>query len=140
MIAVNQVGYATESVKHATISGGKKYKLFNSKGERILEGEAKLSMDENSGQKAGIIDFTEVKTPGKYYFVDEKGERSAGFTIGKKVYSSLYKDAMRMYYFQRCGMKLEEKYAGKFAHKACHCMNARVLYSEPAKYVKLKGR
>ena len=82
MIAVNQVGYAAESVKHATISGGKKYKLFNSKGERVLEGEAKLVQDENSGEKAGLIDFSEVKDPGKYYFVDEKGERSAGFTIG----------------------------------------------------------
>ena len=139
MIAVNQVGYASESVKHATISGGKKYKLFNSKGERVLEGEAKLVQDENSGEKAGLIDFSEVKDPGKYYFVDEKGERSAGFTIGKKVYSSLYKDVLRMFYFQRCGMKLEEKYAGKFAHKACHCMKARVLYSDPARYVKLNG-
>ncbi len=139
MITVNQVGYGLKSVKHATISRDGHYTLYNSKGERVQEGEAVLVDDENSGEKAGCIDFTAVETPGKYYFVDEKGERSAGFTIGRKVYASLFKDSLRMYYFQRCGMKLEEKYAGKFAHKACHCMNARILGSDPAKYVKLKG-
>ena len=139
MIAVNQVGYVVGSVKHATISGGKHYKLYNSKGERVLEGDVKPVFDENSAEEAGCIDFSEVNTPGKYYFVDEKGERSNSFTIGKKVYASLFKDALRMYYFQRCGMALEEKYAGRFAHKACHCTNARILYSDPIKRIKLKG-
>ena len=139
MIAVNQKGYETGSVKHATISGGTHYKLYNSKGERILEGDVVLKEDDNSGEKAGCIDFSEADAPGKYYFTDEKGNRSAGFTIGKKVYSSLFKDALRMFYFQRCGMKLEEKYAGKYAHKACHCVPCRVLNSEPARYIKMKG-
>ena len=52
MIAVNQVGYVVGSVKHATISGGKHYKLYNSKGERVREGNVKLIYDENSAEEA----------------------------------------------------------------------------------------
>ena len=66
MITVNQVGYGLKSVKHATISRDGHYTLYNSKGERVQEGEAVLVDDENSGEKAGCIDFTAVETPGKY--------------------------------------------------------------------------
>nr|ABX76047.1 endo-1,4-beta-D-glucanase [unidentified microorganism] len=33
---------------------------------------------------------------------------------------------MKMFYLQRCGIDLEEKYAGKYAHKSCHDTKARI--------------
>ena len=43
-----------------------------------------------------------------------------------------------MFYFQRCGMELEEKYAGRFAHKTCHTGQAYYL-DAPEKKTELSG-
>lgn len=61
---------------------------------------------------------------GCYYIRTESGERSHCFKISQNVYDSLINDAVRMMYMQRCGTELAEKYAGIFAHKACHTERA----------------
>ena len=138
MITVNQAGYEASGVKHATASGNAEWKLFTSLDKLVLEGTVRLVNDDNSGEEAGIIDFSSVTGMGRYYFSDDEGNRSPGFYIGKKVYDGVLETAARMYYFQRCGMELEEKYAGKFTHKACHCVKGTML-DDPSRSIDISG-
>ncbi len=142
MIYVNQIGYAGNGTKHATICGSKGYKLFRDDAQAVCEGAADtLVRDENSGEDAAYIDFTGITAPGRYYLQDESGNRSVHFTIAKdnrELYAPVFRDALRMFYFQRCGMELEEKYAGKYKHPACHCTKAFYL-DDPERRVELSG-
>ena len=130
-IYINQIGYDINGKKHATISGCKEYELIDQDGKVVLRGQAEaLSFDESSGEEIALIDFSDVKEAGTYYFKDSDGNCSYHFQIGIKLYEDVAKDALKMFYFQRCGMELEEKYAGKFAHKACHTRPVSILRRE----------
>ena len=122
-VYVNQVGYLQAVTKKATIVGETSCVLKDIKGNILLEyKDIELKEDLNSGEMAAEIDFSRIGISGEYYFETPSG-KSCSFKVGDKVYESLFRDSMRMFYFQRCGMELEEKYAGKFAHKACHTAN-----------------
>lgn len=142
MIAVNQVGYESNGIKHASIIEARHYQLFRADGTLLREGDADaLKYDENSGESAALIEFTDITEPGEYFFREENGEKSCVFRITEDLtglYRPLLKDALRMLYFQRCGMELEEKYAGKFRHKACHNQRASYL-DDPKRTVDLTG-
>lgn len=139
MIYVNQAGYAPEDVKRATLSGDEGYTLFSAEGKEILKGKKELRPDDNSGENTAVIDFSEVKEEGCYYFTDGKGNKSASFIIGKGHYNEALFASMKMFYFQRCGMELEEKYAGKFARKACHCGGGYLLEDKKIRRKMLGG-
>lgn len=133
-VYVNQEGYRTHAQKHATISGEKTYRLLRADGTVILEGSVgALKFDDCSAEDVAVIDFSQVTESGRYYFETENG-KSAAFTIDEKVYDKLFFDSMKMFYFQRCGIALEEKYAGKFTHKACHCKDVAVLRNESVRF------
>ncbi len=142
MIYANQIGYVSGGKKHATISGSKGYSLLQADGKIVAEGEtAELQPDKNSGEETAVIDFSECVTPGRYVLQDKAGNKSAAFTIAKsrkELYTPVFRDALKMFYFQRCGMELEEKYAGKYKHKACHCQQAYYL-DDPGRKVDLRG-
>ena len=127
MIYLNQAGYAPNSTKRATITGNNHYNLFSADGKKILSGECTLEFDENSGENAAVIDFSEVTEEGRYFFADEDNFRSPEFVISKNHYDQALRDSMKMFYFQRCGMELEEKYAGVYKRKACHCGGGYIL-------------
>ncbi|MBR1470187.1 MAG: glycoside hydrolase family 9 protein [Lachnospiraceae bacterium] len=139
MIYVNQLGYQWNGVKHATVSGSRSYTLHKENGEAVLQGEAgPLSTDENSAEQVAVLDFSSVTEAGRYYFTDGDGQKSAVFPIGEQVYDGALRAALKMFYFQRCGMELEEKYAGRFAHKTCHTGQAYYL-DAPEKKTELSG-
>lgn len=119
-VYVNQLGFLPKAVKHATISGEKSYRLINSKGNIVLEGTVPaLQADNTSGEEVAMIDFSKITTPDTYHFETDKGS-SVHFEIKDDIYDGLAFDSLKMFYFQRCGIELLEKYAGRFTHKACH--------------------
>ncbi|MCR4763543.1 MAG: glycoside hydrolase family 9 protein [Lachnospiraceae bacterium] len=139
MIEVRQLGYETGETKHATASGTTSYRLFRDDGSEVLSGSVTPVYQSLSGEEAAVIDFSGVTTPGRYYFTDDNGTRSPSFTIGDDPYASALRDVLRMFYFQRCGMELEERYAGRYAHKACHCSEASFLFEPDRKPVRITG-
>ena len=66
-----------------------------------------------------------MKEEGTYRIEDATGA-SYEFKVGDKVYNDLLKDAFRFLYTQRCGIEIEEKYAGSYAHRACHTGEATI--------------
>lgn len=65
-------------------------------------------------------DFSDVTEPGTYKIKAANSGESYEFVIADEVYDGLFADAIKMFYLQRCGSELEGKYAGDFAHDACH--------------------
>ncbi len=121
MIMLNQVGYNTKQKKEAVVTFPGAYEVKNAKGETVL----------NVGTKEGIqdplcretlykLDFSKVTEAGTYKLVSQYGEESYSFVVGEDVYAEVHNAMIKALYFQRCGCALEEKYAGKFKHAACH--------------------
>lgn len=127
-VYVNQTGYYAKGIKHATLADADGWRLVDSDGRTVLEKDAtSLKNDENSGDSIALVDFSEIDKPGRYYFIDSNGQKSCTFSISEKPYGNLFYDAVKMFYFQRCGIALEEKYAGKFTHRACHTAKVSLL-------------
>ncbi|MDE5864315.1 MAG: glycoside hydrolase family 9 protein, partial [Lachnospiraceae bacterium] len=136
MIYVDQLGYAPHSKKTAVLAGSsaslpeeEKYiRVLDEKGDCVYEGKAVyFGYDEASGDYIWQADFSEVSTPGTYRIESGQEQSSCYFQIGSDLYSHLNQVLCKSFYYQRCGMKLEEKYAGIFKRKCCHDKGAVLL-------------
>ncbi len=129
-IAVNQIAYGVNDVKIAVCKNdvtGDFFVVNAENNEVVFEG--KLSGKKFDATNAVYVThavFTNVKDEGKYYIATKKGV-SYTFEIAKKPYEEVTKAMIKALYFQRCGMDLEEKYAGPYTHKACHNLPAYLL-------------
>ena len=137
---VNQLGYLPQSKKTAIVAVAASenetpsldisdIKVCTTTGKCILEKAlTPKGYDKASGDYVWQADFSELTEPGTYY-VRAGDTASYTFRIGTELYSDLNVLLCKMLYFQRCGMELEEKYAGKFARTTCH-MEPVVLWEE----------
>ena len=144
-IYVNQMGYLPTGTKTAVfafpqgadeatpvLSG--KASLCTTEGTCVLEKEpVAFGYDEASGDYVFQMDFSEVTVSGTYV-VRMNDVTSYPFTIGDDLYRDLNVLLARALYYQRCGMELKEKHAGKFARPACHTAPS-LLWTEYKKYL-----
>jgi endoglucanase len=81
--------------------------------------------DPDSGDTIRIADFTALKKQGAFFLQVPGAGESFSFRIASDVYRDAYYLAMRSYYGQRCGTKVDmgEKYP-KCRHEACHMADA----------------
>jgi endoglucanase len=75
-----------------------------------------------SGDKAWWFDFSSLSTPGYYYIYDvATGKASYKFRIDDQVYKEVLKQAVRTYFYLRCGASKTMPYAGQgWTDAACH--------------------
>lgn len=78
-----------------------------------------FGIDAASADDVWQADFSELEALGSY-FIRCGEEKSCTFEIREDIYGGLNKLLNKALYFQRCGMALEEKYAGIFARACCH--------------------
>ena len=140
---VNQMGYLPAGKKTAILSTEavtslvpqldfSNVQIYKTDGTCVLEaGLMPFGRDNTSGDYVWQADFSSLTTPGNY-IVKAGDIESYPFRIGETLYSELNVLLCKMLYFQRCGMELKEKYAGKFARPTCH-MGSAVLWDEFAK-------
>lgn len=133
-INLNETGYKPEYIKKATVSKAGTYSVNDCKTRKsVYKCSAKhFGYDEASGDDCYIIDFSKVKDKGVYnisYVSDDENEQmsSALFAIGDNPFELLQKDMLKCLYYQRCGIALEEKYAGEYKHACCHTDAAIML-------------
>ncbi|MDY5000750.1 MAG: cellulase N-terminal Ig-like domain-containing protein, partial [Lachnospiraceae bacterium] len=129
-ININQVGYLKDSVKIAMSNSSKvgdSFKVVDVKsGKTCFEGKYDTEVySKGAGENVVRGDFSALKEEGTYRIEDATGA-SYEFKVGDKVYNDLLKDAFRFLYTQRCGIEIEEKYAGSYAHRACHTGEATI--------------
>lgn len=73
-----------------------------------------------SNENVAVADFGDFSQEGEFVvLVDGKG-RSFNFKIQKQVHQKVAKASLKLFYFQRTAMPLEEKYAGPWARPTGH--------------------
>ncbi len=124
-ILVNQLGYTTGSTKMAVFHGDEMPDLFylvDAETNKVVYTGIPEERENKSlsGEYYCYGDFSEWIKTGNYYIEAPVLGRSYTFIIGDNIYDSLFAEACRQYYFNRCGMTLTKEYAGESAHNACH--------------------
>lgn len=99
-------------------------------GAPVFSGVAKLihrsgALDEgvypvdHSGENVYLLDFTPLKTPGRYFITVPGVGRSLPFAIGDDVYERAFKLQARGLFAQRCGQELAPPFS-TWRRLACH--------------------
>lgn len=106
-------------------------------GEIVASGRATPwsdgALDPVSGDRAWWFDFSFVSRPGRYVVADpEKRVRSAEFSIAEAVYRPVLVRAVRMFFYQRAGVRKSAEHAGDaWADAASHLGPGQDPASEP---------
>ena len=140
LININQVGYRTKDLKLAIFrdsSLDSKFDVVNVEtGETVYTGDVTGSAESvSAGETVAYGDFSSLKEAGTYKLVAENSGESYEFVIADDVYDEIFNDIVKMLYLQRCGSELKAKYAGDFAHAACHTKEAIIYGSSEKKDV-----
>lgn len=142
-IVLNQLGYIPESKKQVVFRGDSLAdKTFNvvskESGEVVYTGEiSEGKVNEAAGETDYYGDFSELTTPGTYVIQTESLGESYEFKIDKDIYKDALKDAVKFFYYQRCGEDLSEEEAGILAHPECHKSLARIYGTD--EYIDVSG-
>lgn len=128
-IYINQSGYITESTKVAIFSGEEMPESFSvvraDTGEVIYRGELTYNgYEDRAKETIRYGDFSEVRKEGEYYIEAPLLGRSYSFFIDDDRYLYTFYEAVKQYYYNRCGMTLTEEFAHEKAHNACHTSKA----------------
>lgn len=128
----NQAGYLPKGRKIAVLAQenrvdemekvqDKEVTLWNEKGEQTAVKQAVYAgVDESAEDKVWHIDFSDLTEEGTVTFQDGEGAVLGSCIISRKAYHTLNQTLCKALYFQRCGMALEETFAGKFRRCTCH--------------------
>jgi len=74
--------------------------------------------------------FGALRTPGTYRLeVPALGARSVNFVIATNVYQSLFRDALRFFYYSRSGMPIAEPFAEGYTRAAVHPETTNATYN-----------
>lgn len=131
-ILINEIGFFTEKSKKAVFRGNKitDFEICTPDGVKVYTGSnIKAGHSYIAEEEVFILDFSDFCEEGKY-FLKAGDEKSVEFVIGNDIYEDSLKKLFRFFYLQRCGMKLDEKYAGAFAHDICHEKPARIYKTD----------
>lgn len=104
-IQVNQTGYYTNERKTAVFTASEQFMLCKADNdETVLTGLLiEKGLDVASEDQVKTADFTECAMEGNYYLKSDIGEKSYRFCISSHLYENLKKDALKAFYYQRCG-------------------------------------
>ncbi|MCR4644570.1 MAG: glycoside hydrolase family 9 protein [Oscillospiraceae bacterium] len=107
-LMLNQLGFYPKTIKQATIetTSAVDWKIT---GPETLSGTSSTpKKDSGSWESAAVIDFSELKTPGKYTLT--AGGKSVDFEIKEDLYGDLLRDSFNYYYLNRSGIAIEDSY------------------------------
>lgn len=137
-IRLNQIGYYPNASKVATVVNAEEGVFMIVKDSTEIVYTGALSENKNwelAGEKVRTADFSEVVEEGNYHIYVPSLGYSYGFEIKKNVYNDAFLGSIKGMYYQRAGMALDEKYAGKWHRPAGHPDDS-VLYHKSSKISK----
>ena len=118
LFRVNQTGYAAGQPVTAAILTDEAVSLADAEG-RVLRtfGEKSAPVDEASGDPVSLVDLGPLPE-GVYSLRCQSGQRQ--FSVSPRPWRTVTDALIKGLYFQRCGCELSSRYAGEYAHPACH--------------------
>lgn len=126
-IEIDQLGYLPEQKKMAIFRGENLDNEFRvvsaSTGETVFTGEIKAKNVSGTKSAYSYGDFSDLKQEGEYYIQTDVIGYSYKFRIGNDIYKQLMNEAVKQYYYNRCGYSLTYEYAGDNERNACHTEN-----------------
>ena len=130
-IVLNQLGYLPDATKKVVFRIGEVGDTFDvvDVGTNEVTYTGKIGEEVYSAgdeQSCFVGYFSDVTKPGQYKIVSEKYGTSYPFTIGEDIYKEVFKEAVRFFYYQRCGVELTKEYGGEWAHPVCHSEMATI--------------
>lgn len=129
-VHINQMGFYPHQEKVAVVEGLKlvnKYKVTNADGKVVSKGymlKKDTYKSSFSEERAYHIDMSSIIRPGEYTL--EINKTKTKFTVKENALEDMCKAAIKAFYYQRSGMPIEAKYAGKWNRPAAH-MDTEVL-------------
>ena len=131
LVKVNQLGYETSWEKVAVFENAvadAEFEVIDYKtGELVYTGRIRGSQQSEEDDACfSYGDFTSVNQEGTFCIRTEGIGYSYPFVIKEELSDSLFHDALKQFYFSRCGTSLPEEYAGGSARNACHTSFARL--------------
>lgn len=150
-IHVDQFGYLNEGRKIAVLSDpmsgynagesytpGNAFELRDWFSDAVVFSGAPVAWNNGlvhsqSGDKCWWFDFSDLQVTGSYYVHDADNNVSSGrFEIGPCVYGDVMKQALRVFFYQRCGMAKSTEYAGSaWADGPCHLGAQQDVHCKP---------
>ena len=138
-IHVDQFGYLPEGVKVAVLSNpqggynsavsytpGGTLQVRNATDDSVVfSGSPAVwnggATHDQSGDQSWWFDFSSVTDNGEYYVYDPSNDaRSSYFKIESEVYDEVLKQAVRTFYYQRCGVEKTAAHGGDWNDVVCH--------------------
>ncbi len=138
-IIINQLGYIDSMPKSAVYLGSAdSFQIVNSRnGRTMFSGLLGAPVyDEASGDTVSPIDFSTFNVSGKYY-IRVGLRKSSTFVISPNPYRKLRTGLLKSLYYNRCSA-LDRRFAGDFAHKACHT-DLTPLFENSSKSIDVSG-
>lgn len=139
MIHINQIGYKDDERKEVFINSPEEkiemFQVVNIADNKVVY-EGPLTGPVKDGDTGDTIytgDFTQVKKPGEYFIEVTGLGRSFNFRIEKNIYSEVRDALLKVMYYQRCGIALDEEYAGTWKHDICHLKDAYLYENQEIK-------
>jgi endoglucanase len=131
IIRVNQLGYYPKAVKKALIieSNASEFEIKTSTGKVVFKSKlSDFKYWDKSGENIKVADFSKFTKPGSYTLHVKDGFEPAKIEIKANIYKEAFKGVLKNFYFQRSGLEIEEKYAGKWARKIGHPDNVCIIH------------
>lgn len=123
-VAVNQVGYLPAAAKWATLpaDAGDEFRIIRvGGGDVVLRGRLGAARTwAPAGQAVRLADFTALTQPGEYELRVEGVPTSPRIHIAPDAYAALTAASLKAFYFNRAGIALEARHAGRWARPAGH--------------------
>jgi endoglucanase len=128
-VFVNQAGFRPQDRKaFVTDAGEMPFKVVRTAtGRDVLDGKTVLrrAADPATGLDLFWGDFSGIDEPGTYRIQLADGSASVPFDVREDVYTEVARKALKSYYLSRCGVPLEDRWAGVFSRPACHTADAQ---------------
>ena len=123
-IEIDQLGYLPSQNKLAIFRGDGLTDEFRvicvDTGEVAYTGKIKSKTISGSDEIYFFGDFSDLTKEGVYSVQTDVIGYSYPFTISENLYDGLLEEAMKQFYFNRCGFSLTRDYAGDNTRNACH--------------------
>ena len=103
-------------------------RICDNKGNEIKQKKAGyFGFDKDSGDHVWKAHVSEIDQPGEYKISADVVAGTVTMIVSDDVYCKINKLLCKALYYQRCGTKLEEEYAGIYKRPCCHTEPAFLL-------------